>query len=98
MLVADGIVRCRYRESFRKPVLLERGMVVRLEIDLWDTSIVFSRGHRIRLSICGSNSPRYDVNPNTGRDSWKETRPVVAENTIYFNAERPSHLLLPVVK
>ena len=30
------------------------------------TSILFRRGHNIRLDISSSNFPRFDVNPNTG--------------------------------
>jgi len=36
------------------------------EIDLWSTSIIFNKGHRIRVAISSSNFPRFEVNPNTG--------------------------------
>jgi putative CocE/NonD family hydrolase len=98
MLIADGIIRCRYRGSLEKAELLKPDEVVRLEIDLWDTSIVFNTGHRIRVSISSSNYPRFDVNPGSGKDSWEDRRPVSAKNTVYFDRERPSHLLLAFPK
>jgi uncharacterized protein len=35
-------------------------------IELFPTSNLFERGHRIRVDISSSNFPRFDVNPNTG--------------------------------
>ena len=35
-------------------------------IELYPTSHVFTKGHRIRVDISSSNFPRFDVNPNTG--------------------------------
>lgn len=32
------------------------------------------RGHRIRVEVSSSNDPRYDRNPNTGRDIPTERR------------------------
>ena len=69
MLIADGIIRARYRNSLSRPELMTPGTIYRLEIDLWATSIVFNTGHRIRLAISSSNYPRFDVNPNTGGDT-----------------------------
>jgi len=53
-------------------------------------------GHRLRLAISSSNSPRFEPNPNTGRPSGVDDKTEVATNTIYLNAKHPSHLLLPV--
>jgi predicted acyl esterase len=98
VLIADGIVRCRYRNSFEKPELMEPGKIYKFEIDLWATSIVFNKGHRIRVSVTSSNYPRWDANPNTGKNSWEETSPVVARNTVYFEKARASHILLPIMR
>lgn len=96
MLICDGIIRARYRKSFEKPVLMTPGTPYEFEIDLWSTSIIFNKGHRIRLAISSSNSPRFDTNPNTGGPIFGETRLQKAENTIYFDADHASALLLPI--
>lgn len=96
MLLLDGIIRARYRNGFEKSVLMKSGTVYKFEIDLWSTSIIFNRGHRIRVAISSSNSPRFEPNPNTGEHSGHGERTAVAENTIYFDATHPSHILLPV--
>ncbi len=96
MLVCDGIIRARRRESMERDSFMEPGKAYRFEIDLWSTSIIFNKGHKIRLAVSSSNSPRFDANPNTGEDSWSEQAPVVAANTIYHDAARPSHVRFPV--
>ncbi|MHB0998309.1 MAG: CocE/NonD family hydrolase [Armatimonadota bacterium] len=98
MLVCDGIIRARYRNSFEKPELMEPGKVYEIEVDLWSTSMIFNKGHRIRLVISSSNSPRFDANPNTGEPVFDAKRKEIAENTVYFDASRPSAVILPVVK
>jgi len=96
MIVQDGIVRARYRESLREPRLIEPGKVYPLEIDLWSTSIVFNKGHRIRVAISSSNAPRFDPNPNTGGSfDYPSDKRIVAKNTIYIDKDRPSHIVLP---
>ena len=97
MLVADGIIRTRYRNSSTTPELMIPGNIYRLEIDLWATSILFNQGHCIRLAISSSNYPRFDVNYNTGGDPFDKETLVGAHNTIYYNKSSPSHILLPIV-
>jgi predicted acyl esterase len=97
MLVTDGILRARYHQSLEKEALLEPGQVYELNVDLWSTSLVFNKGHRIRIAVSSSNSPRFEANPNTGKPfrADKETR--VAHNTLHLSAKYPSRILLPVV-
>jgi predicted acyl esterase len=64
---------------------------------MYPTSLKFARRHRIRLDISSSNFPRFDVNPNTGEPLNENRRVQTAENTIYFDAGHPSHIVLPVV-
>lgn len=96
-IVADGILRARYRESMSEPRLLESGDVYEFDIDLWAVSHVFKRGHRIRLEISSSNFPRFDRNPNTGQEVAGESEMQTAVQTIFHDAEHPSYLSLPVV-
>jgi hypothetical protein len=96
MLVCDGALRTRHRYSLRQEVFMTPDSVYPCEIDLWSTAMVFNRGHRIRVAITSSNAPRFDPNPNTGRPLRADSVTVVATNTIYLDANRPSHIILPV--
>jgi predicted acyl esterase len=98
MLVLDGILRARHRESMSTEVFMDPGGVYLFEVDVWSTSIVFDRGHRIRIAISSSNDPRFDPNPNTGHPFRADDETQVALNTIHHDATRPSYVLLPVIK
>jgi putative CocE/NonD family hydrolase len=95
--IGDGIVRARFRESLKKEVLMKPGEVYPFTIKLYPTSNVFKAGHRIRVDISSSNFPRFDVNPNTGEPLNQHRGLKVVANTIYHDAARPSHILLPIV-
>ncbi|MBS0264715.1 MAG: CocE/NonD family hydrolase [Planctomycetes bacterium] len=96
MLVTDGILRARFRESFASEKLLTPDEVVEIEVDLWSTSLVFNKGHRIRVAISSSNAPRFDPNPNTGHPFRADQELRIAKNTVYSSAQRPSRIELPV--
>lgn len=66
MQITHGIRRCRYRESREYAKLMEPGKVYEVTIELYPTSNLFSKGHRLRLDISSSNFPHFDINPNTG--------------------------------
>jgi putative CocE/NonD family hydrolase len=87
--VCDGILRRSYIGS---------SMPTEIQIDLWPTSMVFLKGHRVRLEVSSSNYPRFDRNPNTGRNIALETEPVVAKQKIYQGKLYPSRLILPVIE
>ena len=95
--LCDGMVRARFRNSMSQPELIEPGQIYRFEIDLWNTAQVFFKGHRIGLEIASSAFPKYDRNLNTGEDLGTGTSMLVAEQTIYHDAEHPSALILPVI-
>ncbi|WP_116091865.1 CocE/NonD family hydrolase [Sphingomonas crusticola] len=97
MNVTDGIMRVRYRDSWEKPKLLKAGEVVPITVSAFPTSNLFKRGHRIRLDISSSNFPHFDVNPNTGAPEGVGLTRQVARNSIYMDAKRPSHVLLPLI-
>jgi putative CocE/NonD family hydrolase len=95
--LTDGILRLRYRNSLDAPELAKAGEVYRITIDAGVTSNVFLKGHRIRLEISSSNFPRFDRNPNTGGSPMDETRLLKANQTVYHDRERPSHVVLMVM-
>jgi predicted acyl esterase len=57
----------------------------------------FKRGHRLRLDLAGSNFPHFDVNPNSGEPEGSMEHPRRATTTIFVDAARPAHLVLPVM-
>src|SRR5688572_3781560 len=97
LLLEDGIVRARFRESLQYEKLMTPSEVYEFTIKLYPTSNVFKAGHRIRVDISSSNFPRFDVNPNTGEPLNRHRRMVIATNTVYHDASRPSHIALPVI-
>jgi len=95
--LTEGIVRARYRDSQEKASFLNAGQIYKLTIDLWATSNVFRKGHRLRLEVSSSNFPRFDRNLNNGENPAFAVNFVSATNTIYHDSEHPSALLLPFV-
>lgn len=79
---------------------MEPGTVYEVRIDLAATGNVFKAGHRIRLEVSSSNFPRFDRNTNTGnliaQDSEADVQ--VAVNRVVHDADRPSHLVLPIIE
>ena len=95
--VTEGIVRARFRESFRRPCLIPHGAVVEYRIVLWETGNVFKAGHRIRLEVSSSNFPRFDRNLNTGNVPGLDEEMRVARQTIHHCSQYTSYLRLPVI-
>jgi len=90
--ICEGRIRARFHESFSTERLLKPGEIYPFDLDLWSTSIIFNKGHRLRVHVTSSSAPGFDPNPNTG-DSFRQnttTRP--ARNIIYCDADHPSHL------
>lgn len=96
-LVADGIIRARYRDSMATPELMDPCIVYTITFDIGNVGHLFKAGDSIRVDISSSNFPKYDRNLNTGGELYTETEWVVAENTIYHDADNPSYIMLPVV-
>jgi len=96
MLVTDGIMRARFRDSFERETFLEPGQVYEMTVDLWSTSLVFNKGHRIRVAVSSSNSPRFDPNPNTGKPPRADDETHVATNDVHLSKRHPSHIALPI--
>jgi len=70
---------------------LKPGEAVECQVEVWATSMVFKKGHRIRV----------DVQPRDGVGSAPYTHYHAdynrgAQNTIYFRGDKPSWLMLPI--
>lgn len=96
--LCDGVVRARFREGMDRPSLVEPGRVYEYEIDMWTTCQAFLPGHRIRVEVVSASFPQWDRNPNTGAALGMTTESRPANQTIFHDAARPSHVLLPVLE
>lgn len=96
-LVLDSAIRARFREGFDREVFMEKGKVYKFKVDLWCTSILFNKGHKIAIHVTSSNDPRYDPNPNTGKPLRADSETRVATNKIHHSRVYASRALLPVV-
>jgi uncharacterized protein len=102
--VAKGWLRVSHREldpeltlpyrpyhRHKRRLFLKPGEIVRVDVEIWPTSMVFKKGHRIRLDVqprdgVGSESYlHYHADYNTG------------SNTIHSGGAYESYLLLPVI-
>ena len=102
--VAKGWLRVSHREldpelslpyrpyhKHTRRLYLEPGEIVKVDVEIWPTSMVFKKGHRIRLDVqprdgVGSRGyMHYHADYNTGT------------NTVYAGGEYESYLLLPVI-
>jgi hypothetical protein len=99
-LILDYPIRGRFRKGQRPEdvALMTPGEVEKLVINMWSTAQTFEKGHRLGIHVTSSNFPRFAVNPNNGAAlDDTDTPPRVANNRVYFDAQRPSAIILPVV-
>jgi putative CocE/NonD family hydrolase len=105
--LCDGVLRARCRDEERggafnpeKLSTIEPNRAYTYTVEFWrPIGNVFAKGHRIRIEVSSSFYPYYLRNLNTGADNiaLETAEPVVAQQTIYHDAERPSHVVLPVI-
>jgi predicted acyl esterase len=71
---------------------LKPGEPVECQVEIWPTSIVLKKGHRLRLDI----QPRDGVG-SAPYTHYQADYNLGAENTIYAGGDKASYLLLPVI-
>ena len=96
-ILAEGIIRARYRETFTEQELLTPGEIYEYTIDLWSISHIFRKAHKVQVEISSSNFPKYDRNPNTGHEFGTDVEMQLATQKILRDRTYPSHIILPVV-
>jgi putative CocE/NonD family hydrolase len=98
-ILAEGILRARFRDGYDSPSPVEPGRAYAYDIDLGATSNVFLPGHRLRVDVTSSSFPHFEPNPNTGnptgQDGPRDLR--AALQTVFHDAQRPSHIVVPVI-
>jgi hypothetical protein len=95
----DYPMRARYREGFEKEVLLKPNEPAKLTWHIGWTSLIFNKGHRIRVTVASTGYPFYEPNNQTGGpqtvDWLKETN--FAINTIWHDEAHRSRILVPEI-
>lgn len=94
--IADGFVRCRWRNGTDQLSWLTPGEVTDLEIDLGAVAHAFLPGHRVRLQLTSSCFPAWDRNMNTGHPLGSDAEGNRAEQHVHHGGSHPSFLVLPV--
>lgn len=97
MNITDGIFRARYRESWTEAKWLEKGKVVEITIEPFETCNTFKAGHRLRLDIAGSNFPHFDCNPNSGEPEGQARKKQIATNNVHVGGIHASVLEIDVL-
>lgn len=78
--------------------IVQSEKIYEVKIDLWATSLVFAKGHAMRLSVSSSNYPRLEKNQNVGLLGNYTGQSIQAQNTLYMGEKYPSCLFLPIVE
>lgn len=97
IVLSTGIIRARYRKSFKKPELLEPGKIEEYRIRMTKIANVFKQGHKIRLQVTSSADKLAFPNHNTGNNPYTDTEIVIANQKVYHNNNYPSHVILPII-
>jgi hypothetical protein len=94
ILISEG----GYRLATMQKNKSDLSQPIEAEIDLWATSIVFAKGHSMRVTVSSSNYPRYEKNVNIGLFGCHSGKCRVARNTLFTGSKYPSQIILPIVK
>lgn len=71
---------------------LAPGQVYPLEIEVWPTSWVFKKGHRIRIEVAPGDSPLTD------EPFWHDFGVRMGTDRAHHDAAHPSHMVLPIIR
>jgi hypothetical protein len=100
LMVANEVLRARFRDSFEKPAPLVPGRVTPLRIDLHSQNYRFLQGHRIMVQVQSTWFPLIDRNPQTFVPNIFEARASdfrPATIRVYRTARWPSSVEVRVV-
>jgi hypothetical protein len=87
-----------YREDDYEAEVFTGGRKVLVTTDLYPTSWVFKKGHRIAISIACSDWPSYDLNPQLSpRNKPDDPGTTMPTITFFHNSEFSSYVELPVI-
>ena len=96
--LCEGMLRARFRGGRDAERRLTPGRVTEVDVDLWSTSVIFNRGHAIRVHVTSSSAPGFDPNPNTGAGFRENADVRPARNQVFVDGRHASWVSLPVVR
>ena len=99
--VAMEVFRGRFRKSFSQPQALVPNKPEEFIIDLHYINHIFKKGHQLMIQVQSSWFPLIDRNPQKFVPNIfeaSETDYIKATQRIYFSAQYPTYIELPVMK
>ncbi|MEM7365457.1 MAG: CocE/NonD family hydrolase C-terminal non-catalytic domain-containing protein, partial [Pseudomonadota bacterium] len=84
-LLNYGALKGSHVFSHETPSPLDAGQTYQFDIEIWPIANLFKRGHCLRLVICHSDFPFYEINPRA------------ATSQIRLGGHQASRLQVPVV-
>jgi putative CocE/NonD family hydrolase len=99
LMIADDVLRGKFRNSFEKPEPIPSNQVVEFVIDLNYRNHCFLKGHKIMVQVQSSWFPLIDRNPQKFIDIPKAKKSDYQKATqrVYRSKSYPSHIILPVI-
>ena len=92
-IVTKGALRASHDPAHERATPLDPGRIYQVEIPLQPIAYRFGKGNRIRVEVCNGDSPVTDAL------FFHIYRPdKIGTDTIYHDAQHPSHLVLPLVE
>jgi putative CocE/NonD family hydrolase len=100
MLVRGDVLRGKFRNSMSNPEPFLPGEATPLRFRLNDVFHTFPAGHRLMVHVQSTWFPMIDRNPGRFMDIWRATDADFEATTqrVFRSADRPSRLVLPVVR
>lgn len=101
LMIANEILRGRFRKSFEKPEPVLPNQINEYVIDLHTSDHRFLKGHKIMVQVQSTWFPLYDRNPQKFVPNIylaKDSDYQAATQRIFRTRRSPSHLSLPVAK
>lgn len=96
-IVREGAMMTRFWQGLNQPARLEKDKIYKLDMDLWSTAYVFNAGHRIAIHVASSDSPKYEIHPNSYEPVNAFTNSPTAHNTVHLSKDHASCVILPVI-
>ena len=101
LMIADDILRGRYRNGFETPEAITPNQITEYKIDLHPHDHVFRKGHRIMVQVQSTWFPLYDRNPQKFVDNIYKAKDAdyqKATQKIYRSKQAASAIILPVAQ
>ena len=101
LMIANEVLRARFRNSFEKPEPVPAGQVTAYNIDLHSTNHAFLAGHRVMVEVQSTWFPLIDRNPQKFVPNIfmaAEADYQKAEQRVYRSRAYPSSVELPIVR